>query len=162
KLAGQCWAYFRNAALYPLIEVAQRSMEIADEEPPEDKLRKIESLLRRLGLDPRTHAPLLANLLSIPIDAERARVWPPLNLSPDLLKMRLLETLAELLLKAAARRPTLLVIEDVHWSDASTLELLGLLLDRIGDAPLMVLLTFRSDFDHTQPWPVRAHLHRVP
>jgi predicted ATPase/class 3 adenylate cyclase len=155
RLTGQCWPYFSNAAFHPLIEVAQRSMEIVPEDPPADKIHKLEKLLRTLGLPLHDHVPPLANLLSIPTGT----AYPPLNLNPDMFKLRLLDSLSEVLLRSTEARPALLVIEDVHWSDESTQQLLGMLLDRIVNARLLVLLTFRPEYQHA--WPPRAHLHRI-
>ena len=155
QLVWQCWAYFRNAAFHPLIEGAQRSMEIAVESPAPEKLAKLDALVRRLGLDPADHVPLLANLLSIPAGT----VYPALNMSPDTLRLRLIDSLATILLRTASESPTVLLVEDVHWSDASTQELLVTLLDRIAGARMLVLVTFRPEYQHT--FPMRAHLHQI-
>ena len=154
-LTGQCWPYFSNAAFHPLIEVVEQALQIAATDPMEDRLRKLESLLRTTGLPLDVHVPLLANLLSIPT----GDAYPSLSLGADVLKLKLLETLSSVILASAAIRPVLLVIEDVHWSDASTLELLGTLLDRMAGARLLVLVTFRPEHQHT--WPSRAHLSRL-
>ena len=70
-----------------------------------------------------------------------------------------MEALINVILRLAARQPTLLVVEDVHWSDASTLELLDLLLPRATAARLCVVITFRPEFQ--PPWADRAHVRRV-
>lgn len=155
RLTGQCWPYFSHAAFHPLIEVAQRSINISAEDPGPEKLRRLEALLRAVDLPLAEHVPLLANLLSIPAGAE----YPAQNLSPDLFRLKLLESLSSVLLKSAEARPMLLVIEDVHWGDASTQDLLGALLDRMAHARLLVVLTFRPEYQRA--WPTRAHLHRV-
>ena len=155
-ITAQCWAYFRNAAFNPLMELAQRSMRIAVEDSPAEKFGKLEAFVHHFALDADEHVPILANLLSIPTGG----AFPALNLSPDVFRIRLIDSLTEILLRTANERPTLLLVEDVHWSDASTQELLVTLLDRIAGARILVLLTFRPDHHHT--FPVRAHLHHLP
>ncbi len=154
KLTAQCWAYFRNAAFSPLIEVLQRSIGVAVEDSPAEKLVKLMAFLDPLGLD-REHVPLLANLLSIPT----GNVFPPLNLSPEVFRLRLIDSLLTILLGIASQSPTLLLVEDLHWSDASTQELLVRLLDRVAGAQMLVVVTFRPEHHHA--FPVRAHLHRI-
>jgi TOMM system kinase/cyclase fusion protein len=155
QLIGQCWPFFRNAALHPMKELAFRSMGINPESPAAERLAKVETALAMLGLPLADAVPLLASFLSIPLDDRYA----PLQLSPDLYRQRLLDTLVELLVRLSAQRPTLLVVEDLHWIDTSTLELLDRLLAQIGSLRLMVVLTFRPEFQ--SPWPLRPHLQSI-
>ena len=152
QLVGQCWPFFRNAALHPMKELAFRSMGINPESAAAERLSKLETVLGVLGFALPDAVPLLASFLSIPLEGRYA----PLQLVPDLYRQRLLETLVEVLVRLSMQRPTLLVLEDLHWSDTSTLELLDRLLKRIDSLRLMVVLTFRPEFQ--SPWPARPHL----
>src|SRR5262249_35116749 len=84
--------------------------------------------------------------------------YPPLGLSPEQQRRRLLATLVEWALGAARVQPNIIAIEDLHWADASTLELLQLLAEQGATAPLLLLYTARWDF--RVPWPMRAHHSR--
>jgi class 3 adenylate cyclase/predicted ATPase len=142
----RCSAYSQNSALYPVIEHLQNVVGLEPEDAPEAKLEK---LARRLAghrfVEPDT-VPLLAALLSLPMADDQA----PLGLTPQKQKQKTLELLVTWLVEEAERRPVWITVEDLHWADASTLELLGLLIERATTAPLYVVLTFRPDF--VPPW----------
>ena len=95
--------------------------------------------------------PLLASLLSIASDHR----YPPLNLSPAGQKQRTLDVLVNWLGHLAAQQPVLFIVEDLHWSDPSTLELLQLIVEQTAGQRLLALLTFRPEF--TVPWPTGTH-----
>ena len=99
--------------------------------------------------------PLFAALLSLPLTADYA----PLTVSPEQQKQQTLQALLTILLRIAAQQPVLFVMEDLHWVDPSTLELLSLLVDQGPTARILALLTFRPDF--SPPWTGRAHLTQV-
>ena len=96
--------------------------------------------------------PLLAALLGVPT-GER---YPALNLTPEVQKRRTLQALVDQLAGLAAQQPVLALYEDVHWIDPSTLELLGLVIERIQRLPVLVLITFRPEFQ--PPWTGQAHV----
>src|SRR5262249_55601723 len=82
--------------------------------------------------------------------------YPPLNLSPQQQRQKTLEVLVAILLEQAERHPVLLIVEDLHWTDPTTLELLNLLIDQTPTASLLVLLTCRP---HFQPaWHHRSYI----
>ena len=80
-------------------------------------------------------------------------------MSPEQQKQQTLHALLTILLRRAAQQPVLFVMEDLHWVDPSTLELLSLLVDQGPTARILVLLTFRPDF--SPPWTGRSHLTQV-
>jgi class 3 adenylate cyclase/predicted ATPase len=152
----QCSLYHQNSALYPLIELLERmALRFDREESPLQKLRKLGGFLVQYGLPLPEAVPLLASLLSIPLDADYAS----LDLSPEQQKQKTLHALLTILLKIAAQQPVLFVMEDLHWIDPSTLELLTLLVDQGPTARILALFTFRSDF--SPPWSGRSHLTQV-
>jgi class 3 adenylate cyclase/predicted ATPase len=158
----QCSPYHQNTALYPMIDLLERVvLQFAREESPPQKLRKLEGLLVQHGLPLAETVPLLASLLSLPLTADYA----PLQVSPEQQKQQTLHTLLTILLRIAAQQPVLLVMEDLHWVDPTTLELLTLLVEQGPTARILALWTFRPDF--TPPWTGRSHLtqitvHRLP
>ena len=107
------------------------------------------------GLPLAETVPLFAALLSLPLTADYA----PLSLAPEQQKQQTLHTLLTILLRIATQQPVLLVVEDLHWVDPTTLEFLTLLVDQGPTARLLALLTFRPDFH--PPWTGRAHLTQV-
>src|SRR5262249_35793522 len=99
--------------------------------------------------------PLLAALLSLPVP-ER---YPPLTLSPQRQKQKTQEALVAWLLAETARQPVLVVWEDLHWADPSTLELLELLLDHVPTARLLLVLTVRPEFRPS--WAPRSYVTQL-
>jgi serine/threonine protein kinase/tetratricopeptide (TPR) repeat protein/ABC-type transport system involved in cytochrome c biogenesis ATPase subunit len=160
RLRCQCWSQFANSAFHPIIEMLQHLFRLDAEGSPGDNLARLESHLGTLGLEPE-HMGLIAAFLSLPVKEN----LPFLQLSPDRQKERTFEALVELLLRIARQRPVLAVVEDLHWADPSTLELLGFLLSRVAPARVLVLLSTRPGFQHawssTGPL-LRMGLERLP
>ena len=152
----QCSPYYQNTALYPMIDLLERVvLRIAREESPPQKLSKLEGFVVQYGLPLAEVVPLFAALLSLPLTADYA----PLTMSPEQQKQQTLQALLTILLRRAAQQPLLFVMEDLHWVDPSTLELLSLLVDQGPTARILVLLTFRPDFP--PPWTGCSHLTQV-
>src|SRR5712691_7960441 len=123
----QCSPYYQNTALYPLIDLLERvALRVEREEPSEQKLRKLEGFVVQYGLPLAEAVPLFAALLSLPLPADYA----PLTVSPEQQKQKTLQALLTIFLRVAAQQPLLFVMEDLHWVDPTTLELLSLLVDQ--------------------------------
>jgi class 3 adenylate cyclase/predicted ATPase len=149
----QCSPYHQHTALYPLIDLLERvALRFDREESPQQKVSKLEGFLVQYGLPLAEAVPLLAALLSLPLPADYA----PVTVSPEQHKQQTLHLLVTILLRIAAQQPVLFVMEDLHWVDPSTLELLSLLVDQGPTARILALFTFRPDF--SAPWTGRAHL----
>jgi class 3 adenylate cyclase len=152
----QCSPYYQNTALYPMIDLLERvALRFEREEAPEQKLRKLEGFLVQYGLPLAEAVPIFAALLALPLGTDYA----PLTGSPEQHKQKTLQAFLTILLNIAAQHPVLFVIEDLHWVDPSTLELLTLLVDQGPTARILMLLTFRPDF--SLPWTGRAHFTQV-
>jgi TOMM system kinase/cyclase fusion protein len=152
----QCSPYHQHTALYPMIDLLERvALRFEREESPQQKLRKLEGLVVQYGLPLAEAVPLLAALLSLPLAADYA----PLPMSPEQQKQKTLHALLTILLRIAAQQPVLFVMEDLHWVDPTTLELLTLLVDQGPTARILALWTFRPDF--SPPWTGRSHLTQV-
>jgi predicted ATPase len=106
-------------------------------------LEKVEHILSHYRLPLAESVPLFAPLLSLYVPEHR---YPPLNLSPQRQRRKTLESLVTILLELAEPEPVLFILEDLHWTDPTTLEFLGLLLDHIPTVPIYVLLTCRPEF----------------
>jgi predicted ATPase len=135
--------YYQNTALYPIVDLLQRILRWQPHHTPEEKLTTLVQALSQYRLPVEESVQLFAPLLSVPIPEDR---YPALNLSPQRQRQKTLETLIALLLEQAEHQPVLFILEDLHWTDPSTLELLGLLLDQTLTASMLVLLTCRPSF----------------
>src|SRR5262249_17592132 len=123
----QCSPYHQNTALYPWTDLLERvALGFEREEAPQQKLRKLEGFVVQYGLPLAEAFPPLAPLPSLPLGTDYA----PLTVSPEQQKQQTLQALLTILLRIAAQQPVLFVMEDLHWVDPSTLELLSLLVDQ--------------------------------
>jgi class 3 adenylate cyclase len=152
----QCSPYHQNTALYPMIDLLERVvLQFGREESSDQKRRKLEGFVVQYGLPLAEAVPLFAALLSLPLGADYA----PLTLSPEQQMQHTLHAFLTILLRIAAQQPVLFVMEDLHWVDPTTLELLSLLVDQGPTARILALFTCRPDF--SPPWTGRAHLTQV-
>jgi class 3 adenylate cyclase len=123
-LSVECFSsqYFQSTALHPIIEMLERRMGFSREVSLEERFVRLETEVVRAGLPAANALPLLASLLSLPL----ADGYPPLDLTPQRLRQATFDVLVTWLMEATRRQPVLLVAEDLHWADPSTLEFLGL------------------------------------
>ena len=141
----------QQSALSPVIDQLQRLLRGSHDAPPTEQLRTLEATLTASGMALSEAVPLLAALLSLPLPA----AYPPLTLAPQRQRQHTLETLLTWLQREAQRQPVLLLVEDLHWVDPSTLELLSLLVEQCTQWPLCLVLTARPEFQ--PPWAMAAH-----
>jgi predicted ATPase len=152
----QCSPYYQHTALYPILDLLERVvLRFEREESPQQKLNKLEGFLVQYGLPLAEVLPLFTALLSLPLPGDYA----PLPTPPEQQKQQTLHVLLTILLRIAAQQPVLLVMEDLHWVDPSTLELLSLLVDQGPTARILAVFTCRPDF--SPPWTGRSHLTQV-
>ena len=151
----RCSPYSQRSALYPVTELLERLLQLRREDSPKDRMAKLEVALSRYRLPVPEMVPPLASLLSLPDDGR----YPPIALPPQGRKQKSLEAVLRLFLAAAGERPVLLIVEDLHWIDPSTLELLSLLVEHAPTARLFALLTCRPEFG--VPWPPRSQMTQI-
>jgi class 3 adenylate cyclase/predicted ATPase len=149
RVRYQCSPYHANSPLWPVIQQLSHAAGLNADDPLEARLDELEGLLDRAG--GHDAAALIADLLGLDGSAR----YGPLDLTPQAQRARTLEALVEQMLGLAARQPVLVVVEDAHWIDPTTLEMIEQSLDRIADARVLLLLTSRPD---RQP-EVAAHPH---
>lgn len=145
----QCSSIHTNSAFYPIIEQFERAARFASEDTATQKLAKMEGLLAQTHTDVDRIAPLYAGMLSLPTGK-----YPDLRLSPQQLKERTIAAQVGHVLGLAGQRPVLIVLEDVHWADPSTLETFGVLLDQLDTARVLLVITYRPEF--SPPWRSRS------
>ena len=148
----QCSAHQSNNALYPMIRHLERLLGFGRDDTPQAKLAKLEQTLVSHEFANERSVPLLAALLSIALPEGRY----PARHNPQLDKQQTLDLLTEWLVEAAQRNAVLFVVEDLHWADPSTIELLTRVLDQVPTARTLVILTCRPEFQ--PPWTARQHL----
>ena len=144
-----CSQLLQNTPLHPLAEWGRIRFGGADR-PGEQRLAELESVLAQVKLDPVENAALLAPLLDIPLPANRVLALPP-----EEMRRRQLGALTALAIASAKVQPLVLVFEDLHWADPTTLDLLRGIAEQGAVAPLCVLATARPEF--RPPWSMRAH-----
>jgi predicted ATPase/class 3 adenylate cyclase len=147
-----CSSHHANSALFPFVNQLERASRFQRNDPPAAKLAKLETLLARSAADLDRSVAFLANLLSLP---STDRYHLP-ELTPQKRKEKILCTLLAQLEGLATLRPVLMVFEDAHWIDPTSLELLGLTVRRVPQLRVLLLITARPEF--MPPWPGHAHV----
>jgi class 3 adenylate cyclase/tetratricopeptide (TPR) repeat protein len=150
-----CSPHHQDSALHPIIGQLVRATGIEREDGAGAKLGKLEALLGKSSANLAEDVSLLAALLSIP-GGDR---YPLPNLTPQRLKERTLAALIAHLKCLAARQPLLMVFEDLHWIDPTSLELLCSVVDQAPDLRLLFIATFRPEF--APPWAIHRHISTV-
>jgi class 3 adenylate cyclase/tetratricopeptide (TPR) repeat protein len=145
----------RHTAFHPLSELLDEMLDLRNEAAAEEKLERLAAGLDAAGLAPSETVPLFARLLGLAPSGREE----PLPTSADVRRHRTIEALVEWLLALARPQPAVLVFEDLHWTDSSTLEVLGRLIERVARAPMLLLPTFRTPFE--PPWSQEPHVQRV-
>lgn len=141
-IEGRCAPDTQNNVLFPVVDLLARALGLDTEPSLTGKVARLEAELSRYGLTPSEAMPLFLPLFSLPSDG----TWAPLDASPQKHKELTLSGVLALVFALAEQRPVLLVLEDLHWADPTTLELLGQLVREAPSAPLYVVLTARPEF----------------
>ena len=151
-LRFQCSPYYVNSAFYPSIDNFERVLKFARDETIDSKLDKLEALIVAHYSRPLADVRFIASLLSIPCDDR----YGVLAMTPQKHKDEALRTLVDLTEAAARKQPSVMLYEDQHWADPSSLEAMDLLVDRVRTIPLLIVLTHRPEF---QPkWGSHGHV----
>jgi class 3 adenylate cyclase/tetratricopeptide (TPR) repeat protein len=144
-----CSQLLQNTPLHPIAEWGRLRFGGADV-PAEQRLADLENTLALIKLDPAENVPLLAPLLDIPLPQEGAP-----TLAPEGLRRRQLAALTAWAMSSARIQPAVLALEDLHWADPTTLDLLRGIAERGALAPLFVLMAARPEF--RPAWGMRSH-----
>ncbi len=162
RLAGEphtrlryfCSPQHTNSALYPIIGQIEHAAGLAHDDTPQAKLDKLNAVLEQTSTSIED-AALFAQMLSLPNDGR----YPSLDLTPQQRRQRTLEALTAQAAKLATRHPVLMIFEDAHWADPTSLELLNRTVDRIKTVPAILIVTFRPEFK--APWVENSHVTSV-
>ena len=151
-LRFQCSPYYANSAFWPSIDNFERALKFGRDESPESKLDKLEALIATRYGRPPSDVRFVASMLSIPCD-ER---YGTLAMTPQKHKDETLRALVDLTEAAARKHPSVLLFEDAHWADPTSLEVLDLMIDRVRSFPLLIVLTHRPEFQSR--WSQHGHV----
>ena len=148
RLRYYCSPYHTQTALHPILDQLERAAGYSRDDSPEVKLDRLEQLLGDATEDPAEAAALIVPLLAIPTEG---RYPPPsADLTPQQQKASAFEVFWQQVLGLAAQQPLLMIIEDAHWIDLTSIEMFDLVVDRLQDLPIMLVVAFRPDFK--PPW----------
>jgi len=147
RVLCQCSPYHTNSALYPVIRHLERAAGFAGDDSTAQKLDKLEAIFAGPGGDIAATTSLMADLLSVPTGDR----YPSLEIPPAQHKVATIAALVDQLTRLGDRQPVLFVLEDAHWVDPTTRELVTRLIDGTVGARVLVVVTGRMEF--TSPWP---------
>ena len=145
-LRYQCSPYHTNSTLYPFIVQLERAAGFKADDTPHQRLDRLEAHLAKTASQGRDTIALLAALLSIPFSGR----YPALALNPAQQRRRTLAALLDQFERLAHQKPILLLFEDAHWADATSVELLDLTIERMRQIPVLAIFTLRPEFE--PPW----------
>ena len=159
RLAGEPYTRLRyfcspqhtDSAFYPIIGQMERAAGLSRDDTAAVRLDKLDALLAQSSASPQD-AALFAELLSLPNDGR----YPALNLAPEQRRQKTLEAFGSQLEVLSRVRPVLMIFEDAHWTDPTSLEAFGRTVDRIRPLRVLLLATFRPEF--VPPWIGRPHV----
>jgi predicted ATPase len=142
SLRLHCSPYYVNSAFYPFIDNFERVLRFARDDTAEQKLDRLEALIVGQYGRPREDLRFIAAMLSMPGDERYGAV----AMTPQKFKDETLRALVDTVEAIARRQPTVLLFEDAHWADPTTLEVMDLLIHRVTNLPLLIVLTHRPEF----------------
>src|SRR5215813_3870062 len=145
RLRYFCSPQQRDSALYPIIGQMERAARLADDDSPQARLDKLDALLAQTSTS-ALDAALFAEMLSLANDGR----YPTIELTPQQRRQRMLEALTTQMEALTRASPVLMIFEDVQWIDPTSLEALGRAVDQIRTVRVMLIMTFRPEFN--PPW----------
>jgi len=154
RLRYFCSPQHTDSAFYPIISQMERAAGFVHDDIPQARLDKLDMMLAQTSTS-KQDAALFGEMLSLPNDGR----YPAVDLAPEQRRQRTLEALTTQVAKLAGQRPVLMIFEDAHWADPTSLETLGRTVDQIKTLPALLIVTFRAEFN--APWAGRSHVTSV-
>src|SRR6185312_13183183 len=151
RLRYFCSPQHTDSAFYPIIGQIGRAAGLTHEDTSQARLDKLDALLAQTSTS-RQDAALIAEMLSLPNDGR----YPALELTPEQRRQQTLEALISQVQALTRAKPLLMIVEDAHWTDPSSLEVFGRVVDRIVRLRVLLIVTFRPEFE--PPWIGRPHV----
>ena len=150
RLRYFCSPQHTDGAFYPIISQMERAAGLVHDDTAQVKLDKLDGVLAQTSTSPQD-AALFAEMLSLPNDGR----YPALDLAPEQRRQRTMEALIVQTEALTRQTPVLMIFEDAHWTDPTSLELFGRAVDRIASLRVLLIVTFRPEF--APPWIGRPH-----
>ncbi len=149
-----CSPYHTQSGMHTIVDQLERAAGYARDDPPDVKLDKLEQMLAKGSDSPLDAAAVIAPLLAIPSEGR----YPPSSaeLTPEQQKAKIFEVLWQQLVSFTAKHPVLMIVEDAHWIDPTSIEMFDMFVDRVRDLPIMLVVAFRPDFK--PPWTDSEHV----
>jgi class 3 adenylate cyclase len=151
RLRYFCSPQHTDSALHPIIRQMERTAGVAHDDGPQAKLDKLDALFAQASMS-KPDAALFAEMLSLPNDGR----YPQLDLTPQQRRQKTLEALVSQLDALARQTPVLMIFEDAHWTDPTSLEVFGRIVDRTQALRVLLIVTFRPEFN--SPWTGQSHV----
>jgi len=152
----ECSPYNQNTAFYPISQLMERTvLQFTPEDDVPMRYAKLEGFLAQFGFVMEECVPLLAPIMSLP-PIPKYKPLDPLALTT---RQKTMELLLNLLMRRAMIQPVLFIVEDLHWADPSTLELIGMIIAQTPGAKLFTYLTFRPEFK--PPWAGESNVQLI-
>jgi class 3 adenylate cyclase/tetratricopeptide (TPR) repeat protein len=152
RLRYFCSPHHTHSALHPFIAQLQQAAGFEPDSNPQARLDKLEALLAPTVQNLPQDLVLIAELLSVPIDAR----YPPLAVSPQQRRELTLKALVDRLHGISQQKPSLILVEDAHWIDPTSLDLLDRIVTRVADLPILLVITLRPDLQSS--WIGQPHV----
>ena len=151
RLRYFCSPQHTDSALYPVIGQMERAAGFAHDDTAQTKLDKLDAVLAQTSTS-KQDAALFAEMLSLPNDGR----YPALKLEPQQRRQKTLEALTAQVEALSRQNPLLMIFEDAHWTDPTSLETFGRVVDRVRSLPVLLIVTFRPEFE--PPWIGRPYV----
>jgi len=158
-LEGKCLSYSRGVAYHPVIDILKSNFDIREGEEDQEIREKVKRGLEIMKVDEPSTLPYLLELLSVK-DSGLDRI----PMSPEAKKDRMIEAIKRIVIKGSELRPLIIAIEDLHWMDRSSEDVIRSILESIPGTGIFLMFTYRPDFVHT--WGAKSYqnqltLHRL-
>jgi len=154
SISYQCSPFNANTPFYPIIEQLGKAAGFSKNDTYENRLDKLERLVAETPGRVDTDAPLLAALMALPIDR-----YPHLELLPQQQKMETINVLVEQLVRLSTDSPVIVIVEDIHWIDPSTLEVFDAFVDSLQKLPVLLIMTHRPGI--AKHWEGFGHITQI-
>ncbi len=142
---GHCLSYGQATPYLPILDILRQLCHLRDDDEPERITSNIHQCLSAAAMDVGTWAPYLLHLLGVPVFGDQL-----VNQTPQMMKSKTFEALCQLFLQASHRQPLVMAIENLHWIDATSQDLLASLIEQVSGASLLLILTYRPGY--RPPW----------
>jgi predicted ATPase/class 3 adenylate cyclase len=153
-MEGKCLSYSRGVTYYPIIDILKSSFEIQVGEEESNIREKVKNGLKAVGIKEASTLPFLLELLSV-----KESGIDEIFISPEAMENKIIETLKRIIIKGADFRPLIMAVEDLHWIDKSSEDVLKEFLDTISGVRVFLIFTYRPDF--TPTWGIKSYHNQI-